>query len=259
MNSGVLFMILEYHRPAKIEDVLRLLARTNPPTYPLGGGTALQRYSSQAIAVVDLQAVGLNTVQRRGNILQVGATLTLQSLADALKSEKLENLAGLEKAITREASYNLRQVGTIAGALVTARGRSPFATALLALDASLGLQPGDEQVGLGDFLPLRAERLSHRLITLITIPLNVRLAYEYIARSSADFPIICAAVAIWTSGRTRVALGGFGNSPVLVFDGTEADGIEIAARDACSQAGDEWASAEYRQEMAGILVKRCVG
>jgi CO/xanthine dehydrogenase FAD-binding subunit len=212
--------------------------------------------------VVDLQSVGLNTIQYQGNTLQIGATLTLQSLADTLKNEKLENLAGLQQAITREATYNLRQVGTVAGALVTASGRSPFATAMLALDAQLrlqpdGNQPGDEQVGLGDLLPVRLERLPHRLITLVSIPLNARLAYEYVARSPADVPIVCAAVAIWPSGRTRVALGGFGDSPVLAFDGSEAEGAEIAASDAYSQAGDEWASAEYRQEVAGVLVKRC--
>jgi CO/xanthine dehydrogenase FAD-binding subunit len=255
-------MILEYHRPSKIEDVMSLLARAEPHTILLGGGTTLERFSTQQIAVVDLQSVGLNTVQIQGNTLQLGATLTLQSLADTLKSEKLENLAGLQQAIAREATYNLRQVGTVAGALVTASGRSPFATAMLALDANLSLQPadsqsGDEQVALGDLMPLRLERLSHRLITLVTIPLNARLAYEYVARSPADIPIVCAAVAIWPSGRTRVALGGFGSSPVLAFDGTEAEGVEIAARAACSQAEDEWASAEYRQEMAGILVKRC--
>jgi CO/xanthine dehydrogenase FAD-binding subunit len=184
--------------------------------------------------------------------------LTLQNLADTLDKEKLANLAGLIQAIAREGTYNLRQVGTVAGALVAASGRSPFATAMLALDASLKLQPGDEQVGLGDLLPMRLERLSHRLVTLITIPLNVKLAYEYVARSPADFPIICAAVSVWPSGRTRLALGGFGSSPVLAFDGSEAEGVEIAARAAYSQAGDEWASAEYRQEIAGVLAKRCV-
>ena len=271
-------MILEYHRPTTIEEVMSLLARTDPPTIPLGGGTALERFSTRAVAVVDLQSVGLNTIQQQGNTLQIGATLTLQSLADTLKNEKLENLAGLQQAITREATYNLRQVGTVAGALVTASGRSPFATAMLALDAQLRLQlaarrsddresadrksadrrSGDEQVGLGDLLPLRLERLPQRLITLVSIPLHARLAYEYVARSPADVPIVCAAVAMWPSGRTRVALGGFGDSPVLAFDGSEAEGAEIAARDAYSQAGDEWASAEYRQEVAGVLVKRCI-
>jgi len=265
-------MILEYHRPSKIEDVLWLLARAEPPTIPLGGGTALERFSSRPIAVVDLQSVGLNTIQRQGNTLQLGATLTLQNLADWLKSEKLENLAGLQQALAHEATYNLRQVGTVAGALVTANGRSPFATAMLALDASVSVQPGDsqsgdsqsgdsqsgdEQVALGDLLPLRIERLLKRLITLVTIPLNARLAYETVARSPADVPIVCAALAVWPSGRTRVALGGFGSSPVLAFDGSEAEGIEIAARAGYSQAEDEWASAEYRGEIAGVLVERC--
>jgi CO/xanthine dehydrogenase FAD-binding subunit len=251
-------MILEYHRPSNIEDVMSLLARPDPLTVPVGGGTTLERFSTRQIAVVDLQSVGLNTVQRQGNTLEMGATLTLQNLADTLKCEKLENLAGLQQAIGREATYNLRQVGTVAGALVTASGRSPFAVAMLALDAYLMLQPGDEQVGLGDLLPFRFEQLSQRLITLITIPLNAHLAYEYIARSPADLPIVCAAVAVWPSGRTRVTLGGFGSSPVLAFDGSEAAGVEIAARAGYSHAGDEWASAEYRQEMAGVLVQRCM-
>jgi CO/xanthine dehydrogenase FAD-binding subunit len=96
------------------------------------------------------------------------------------------------------------------------------------------------------------------LITRITIPLNAHLAYETVARSPADLPIVCAAVAVWPSGRTRAVLGGFGSSPALAFDGTEAEGVEIAARAAYSQAEDQWASAEYRQEMAAVLVKRCV-
>ena len=146
-------MILEYHRPSKIEDVMSLLARMDPPTVLLGGGTTLERFSNQPVAVVDLQATGLNTVQRQGNMLEIGATLTLQKLADTLKIEKLENLADLGQAIAHEATYNLRQVGTVAGALVTANGRSPFAAAMLALDATLWLQPGDEQVCLGDLLP----------------------------------------------------------------------------------------------------------
>ena len=62
---------------------------------------------------------------------------------------------------------------------------------MLALDAGLRLQPGDEQVGLGDLLPLRDERLAHRLITGVSIPLNARLAYDYVARSPADLPIVC--------------------------------------------------------------------
>jgi hypothetical protein len=78
----------------------------------------------------------------------------------------------------------------------------------------------------------------------------VRLAYEYVARTPADWPLVCAGVAAWPSGRTRVALGGFGEAPWLAMDGPTAHGAEFAAADAYSQAGDAWATAEYRREMA---------
>jgi CO/xanthine dehydrogenase FAD-binding subunit len=54
-----------------------------------------------------------------------------------------------------------------------------------------------------------------------------------------------------------MALGGYGTVPIMVFDGTENDGLKRAAMDAYSQAEDKWASSEYRREAAGILAERC--
>ena len=121
---------------------------------------------------------------------------------------------------------------------------------------------------IGDFLPLR--NLQGWLITSVTIPLNVRLAFEYVSRTPADKPIVCAALAQWNSGRTRLVLGGYGNSPLLAMDGTEAEGLDAstadgvlrsaqaAARNAFHEATDEWASAEYRMDIAATLAKRCL-
>jgi hypothetical protein len=52
----------------------------------------------------------------------------------------------------------------------------------------------------------------------------------------------------------------------MVVDGgtagvsSSADGAGIiqTVQDAYSQAGDEWASAEYRQEIAAVLARRCL-
>ncbi len=254
-------MIIEYNRPETIEQALALLGRTAPKTVPLGGGSALNRPSEEALAVVDLQALGLNTCSLQGNTVHLGATLTLQSLLEAFETSTFAGsglLPALAQAVTHEASYNLRQVGTVAGTLVSADGRSPFATALLALDAALTLLPGDETLPVGDVLPLRAERLSGKLIVRVSLPSNARLSYQSVARTPADRPVVCAAVAVWPSGRTRVTLGGYGACPLLAFDGAEPAGAETAARNAFSQASDEWASAEYRQEAAAALVKRAL-
>jgi CO/xanthine dehydrogenase FAD-binding subunit len=84
------------------------------------------------------------------------------------------------------------------------------------------------------------------------------LSYAYSARSAADKPIVCAAAARWPSGRTRIVLGGFGKAPLLVMDGEANEGLLEAAEAAYLTAGDQWASAEYRSETAGVLVERCL-
>lgn len=248
-------MIREYYRPKTLQEALELLAREGLPVYPLGGGTVLNRPSPEPCAVVDLQELGLDGLEVKGNVLHAGATVTLESLLGVPDLPE-----ALQRAIRHEASYNIRQAATVAGSLAAADGRSPFACALLALDASLEIaQPGSqERVSLGDWLPLRRQQGRGRLITSVNFPLNVRLAYESVSRTPADTPIVCAAAARWRSGRTRLALGGFGDAPRLVLDGPEAAGAEQAARDAYSQAGDEWASAEYRAEMAATLSRRCL-
>jgi len=252
-------MIVEYHRPESVEAALQLLNRQQPETLPLAGGSVINQPSTRKIAVVDLQALGLNACESKGNSLHLGATLTLQALQEQCNSVPPINIqTQLLRTIVLEATYNLRQVASVAGTLVAAEGRSPFTTAMLALDAMMNILPGDEQVSLGNLLPFRGERLRGRLIWRVSIPLNAHLAYEYVARTPADLPILCAALASWPSGRMRLAVGGFGAAPILTFDGMDEIGLDLAAQNACSQAGDEWASAEYRMELASTLAKRCL-
>jgi CO/xanthine dehydrogenase FAD-binding subunit len=249
-------MIIEYQRPDTISQALALLARDKPVSYPLGGGTVLNQGLEGDYAVVDLQALGLGTIAKVGNKIQVGATATLQQLLDFLELPD-----GLHTAIKQDATYNLRQMATIAGTIVSATGRSPIATVLLAMDAQLrrlNFDGSEAQVKLGDWLPVREVNRPNVLITHIIFSSQLKIAFAMIARSPADQPIVCAAVALWASGRTRLALGGWGAAPVLAMDGPEAGGIKEAGLNAYSNAGDEWASAEYRQEMAGLLAQRCL-
>jgi CO/xanthine dehydrogenase FAD-binding subunit len=246
-------MIIEYHRPETIDETLSLLRRKLPTTVPLGGGTSLTQPTSESFAVVDLQELGLNKIIKTGREINIGATVTLQQL---LETDFL--FPALKKAIRLEATYNIRHSATTAGILVGADGRSPFSTGMLALSARLIFLPGNEQVYLGDYFPLRNHYRDGRLITSIFIPSNVKFTYHYVARTPADLPIVCASIAHWPSGRTRVALGGLGPSPVLAMDGPDPYGAEQAARSAFEEAVDHWAGGDYRSEVAGILVKRCL-
>ena len=241
-------MITTYHRPTTLDEALILLAQPN--TVPLGGGTLLSHPTVDPVSIVDLQALGLNRIHKKGNSLEIGATVTLQQL---LESEHCPE--ALKTALKLEAPLNLRNSATVAGTLVVADGRSTFACALLALDAKVTVISDQSSViSVGEFLPLRPRGL----ITIITIPLHAKFAFEYVARTPSDKPIVCAALAQWGQGRARLAVGGWGKSPSLAMDGTEAEGLEVAARNACHEAADEWASAEYRMDVASTLAKRCL-
>jgi CO/xanthine dehydrogenase FAD-binding subunit len=63
-------MITMYHRPQTLDEALTLLAQPN--TVPLGGGTLLSHASTSLsatnpVSVVDLQALGLDSINKKGN------------------------------------------------------------------------------------------------------------------------------------------------------------------------------------------------
>ena len=262
-------MITSYHRPKTLEEALTLL--TQPNRIPLGGGTLLSKPTTDPVEVVDLQSLNLDSIKKNGNNLEIGAATTLQQL---LESELCPN--ALKSALKLEAPLNIRNSATVAGTLVACDGRSTFATSMLALDAKLEIKSIDPieliemeteshspkqdvvTLGIGEFLPLRFDHLKGKLITSIILPANVKFAFEYVSRTPADKPIVCAALAQWNSGRTRLVLGGYGKTPLLAMDGTESDGADTAARNAYHEATDEWASAEYRMDVASTLAKRCL-
>jgi CO/xanthine dehydrogenase FAD-binding subunit len=242
-------MITTYHRPKTLDEALTLL--TQPNTVPLGGGTLLSQPTTDPVSVIDLQLLKLDALRVNGNELEIGATCTLQLL---LECEHISE--SLRMAIKLEAPLNIRNSATVAGTIVSSDGRSPFVTMLLASDSRLESRDlKQSQVStLSEYLLTQPKGL----ITSITIPLNIKTAFEYVSKTPNDKPIICASLAQWNSGRTRLALGGYGKIPLLAMDGSEDGGIETAARIAYHEASDEWASAEYRIEMAAVLSKRCL-
>jgi putative selenate reductase FAD-binding subunit len=249
-------MITTYHRPRTLDEALALLKQ--PDTLPLGGGTLLSKPTTDSVSVVDLQALGLDSLRVNGNdpstgsgqVLQIGATCTLQTL---LESEECP--AALKTALKLEAPLNIRNSATVAGTLVASDGRSPLVTSLLAMDAKVTVVSDQQSVvGVGEYLLSKPKGL----ITQVAIPLNAKFAFEYVSKTPADKPLVCAAVSQWNSKRTRLALGGYGKTPLLAMDGTEADGIAAAARNAYHEAQDEWASADYRMDVAAVLAKRCL-
>jgi len=209
-------------------------------------------------AVVDLSALGLSYVKG----LSIGATTTLQTIVDHAELRAYAD-GVLTAAVLDTASRQTREEATLAGSIVAAAGNSPLFTALLALDAHLTARTGrgtrEEEVALPYWTPQ-----PRALIVQITLPAltaRIHAAYEKVARTPADLPIVCVAARASIDHdqlrEIRLALGGVGEKPIVITQ--PAGSIEELAQLAIATvtpADDYFASANYRREMIGVLTKR---
>jgi len=246
-------MIDEYIRPASVEEAVSLLKDSSKPLKPLGGGTGLSRQKSGKFGVVDLQNIGLDIIEQSDQQIKAGTMVRLSTFIGhpAVHPE-------IQRGILIDTTENIRNAATLGGWLVSSDGRSVFSTLLLALDTSMTWEPGAKRVQMGDWLPIRRLESPGVLMTEAAWWVQPYLAFEYVARSPKDRPTLVVAAAQWRSGRTRIALGGYGDAPIIAMDGPEENGVDVASRDAYYDAGDQWASALYRREVASKLALRCL-
>jgi len=249
----------EFFQPKTLAEAIELLERG----VPLAGGTALTPRRGEIPAVIDLRELGLDNLEIQNGTILIGAGLTLQKMVDAVHILPV----ALREVCIKESGWNLRNMATLGGVIMSGDGRSPLLTVLLALRAQVVFEPGGNTVPLVDLLQQREEAGFHHLITAIRLDNPLTLVYEQISRTPADRPIVCAAVAHFPEENAgypfQVALGGFGSHPIRVEEAEsilEDDGDIDAAAEACREvyikAGDAWASSEYRSHTTGVLVRR---
>lgn len=235
--------IRAYHRPATLDDAVSLLASGDSAV--LAGGTVINADPAGPAEVVDLQALGLDTLKSEGGRLQIGAMVRLQALVDGERVPPM-----LRDLARREAASTIRNAATVGGTVAAADPESELLAGLLAYDAivSITRSSGAEDLGLEAVLADRAQ-LQGGIITLISIPTDGIAVAERSGRTPADRPIVMAVARLSDAGELRVAMTGVGATPVL----EDPDSL-----DALDPPSDFRGSAEYRKELAGILVGRVV-
>ena len=249
----------EFFRPKTLAEAIELLDRG----VPLAGGTALTPRRGEISAVIDLRELGLDNLEIQNCTILIGAGLTLQKMVDAVHILPV----ALREVCIKESGWNIRNMATLGGAIMSGDGRSPLLTVLMALRAQAVIEPGGNTIPLDDLLQQREGAGFHHLITAIRLENPSALVYEQISRTSADLPIVCAAVAHFpeekAGNKFQVALGGFGSRPVwveeaecILEDDSDIDAAVEACRKVYMKAGDAWASAEYRSQTCGVLVRR---
>ncbi len=252
--------LTEYHKPTSIDEAIQLLRRPQIRSVPIAGGTQLVPSAAHDIeAVIDLSALNLAYIKSTDQGIAIGAMTTLQRIVeDELVHKYADGV--LVKSILGSASLNTRNAASFAGSIVGAAGSSPLLTTLLALDARLIVRGDREQeVSMANWVAQHGTLILQ--INLPALAAHTHVAYEKVARTPADLPIVCvAARATIDQNRltnVRLALGGVAGKPIVI-EKTEST-IEPAAQlavESIDPPSDYFATAEYRREMIGVLVKR---
>ncbi|NJN92938.1 MAG: hypothetical protein HC875_02035 [Anaerolineales bacterium] len=240
--------IKAYHRPANLEEAIRLLARTGVNTAVVGGGTYITAHMDERVdEVVDLQAVGLTEVSYQDDRLTLGAMVRLQTIVEDTQAPAL-----LREAAHREGPNTFRHAATVGGVVVGAGKESEFLTALLVSEADVQIQSsrGNKSVPLADFLRDVPGSLAGGIITAVSLATSGKTASARVGRTPADQPIVAAAARLSSNGQVHLALCGVAATPILVDPNNVKGTINPPA--------DFRGSSEYRRQIAATLAKRVV-
>lgn len=259
------------HKPASLDAAVEFLQ--TPGTFPLYGGAALQRSARKDVeAVLDLSQLDLAYVTESEHSLRLGSMLTLEQVREACleRSTNAPKLGALAAIIEEELPETLRNTFTLGDLLMERNPQSLTLTLLLALGAVIKRVDVQMHFTVAAWLGLPND-VSRYLIGQVRItrgPARAAIAYEKVARTPADQPVVGAVVYLTPSDESgarfmALALCGVSQTPVpqpnvaQVFAETgdldqALDNLVLAPQ------GDHWGSAEYRAEMARTLSRRVI-
>ena len=269
----MLYNLREYHRPTDLGEAIRLLRREDIHTVAIGGGVSVVGEGTPEIeAVVDLDGLGLDFLEHEGSILRIGTMVRIQTLVETLDSVASGSLA---ETARRMAGWHVRNASTLGGALASGNIHAPLCVMLAALDATVTLYDGKtEQTSTWQVLAERVRQsgLHGELIIAITFdaPPGIGAAYEQVARTPADQPIVSAAAVARPGSRGQVVvttvvgglLHGLATAKGEISEGRLDDVVAQLAdfgEDEAAYQSDYRGSASYRRAAAMILARRTMG
>ncbi|MFI5719375.1 FAD binding domain-containing protein [Nocardia sp. NPDC051750] len=273
----------DYHAPATADEAVALLADLGDEAKIIAGGQSLVPMLALRLAVfdhlVDLRRLDeLRGIESRGDSVWVGAGTTHAAVGRSPEIRREVPL--LHRATPLIGHFQIRNRGTIGGAIAHADAAGEYPVVALALDARMHtLSPrGRRDIAAADYFTgmWSTAMEPDELLTGITFPVwrgRTGFAIEEFARRAGDFAMAGAAIAVRLDADSRVeqvALGLFGLAPTPLRAATaesEVIGRPIAEIDPAavgrsataalnSVPADIHGSAEYRRRIGAVMVAR---
>jgi len=276
----------KYFRPQNIPEALKILEEFQGKARLLAGGTDLilqiRSRDTEPKALVDITRIpGLDEIKLESGAIRIGALVTHAQVA---RSPLLrERALALSEGASQLGSPQIRNMGTVAGNIVSGQPGADTTIPLLALDAKVKVKrkDGERTVPLTEFFLDTGKTVldsTREMVTEIFFsPLaedessvSLRLA----RRKALALPILTITVVVSADmkqkkfNHVRIALGPVAPTPFrareaeqILSSASIADGvIKEAARKASQETNPRTSllrgSEEYRREIIANLVER---
>lgn len=275
-----------FYSPMSPEDAIKYLNGNDGAKMVLGGGTFVHGLVARGLLthithLVDLTNLPLNWIKSTQEKVSLGATTTLQKLADQLPSSDMPWLSGIEDAM-KYPPAQIRNSATLGGNVASGCPFFDLPIVLISLDAVAHVRgsSGTREIPINDlYVSLFQTSLSSdEFVSEITIPRSqnkVASSYEKLETNANDLALVSTGISISLTADGRVneikvvAGGGIGEVPVRCLEsekmllGKVPDEATImacadAAKAEVDPINDHRASAAYRKQMIKVLVERNV-
>ncbi|AGB25894.1 aerobic-type carbon monoxide dehydrogenase, middle subunit CoxM/CutM-like protein [Mycobacterium sp. JS623] len=272
-----------YHRPATVDEAVGLLAEYGEDAKVLAGGQSLVPMLAMRLThfdnLIDISRIGqLLGIDLRDNEVRIGAVTPHAFVG--MDDEVAESVPLLTLATPHIGHFQIRNRGTLGGAIAHADPAAEYAVVALALDAQIeAISPrGARDIPANEFFTGLWENsmATDEILTAVRFPVwgaRSGFAVEEFARRHGDFAIAGAAVAVQLDEDARVSrcgigLLGLGSTPLRGSPAEQAvvgrPVADITADEVGRQAisalteipADLQGSAAYRAKVGAIMVAR---
>lgn len=266
----------EYHKPKTMKEALALLAKYKGKLQPLAGGTDLIVWLKEGVRspehVMDLKALPLDGIQKKGDAVRIGALTTFAELIESpLIREKFPVLWEAARSV---ASTGVRNRATMAGNLCSAVPCMDSAPPLLVYDAVVELQSPkkNRELPLEKFFkgPKKTALAPDELLVAVRLPLPVGKAggaYLKLGRYRGEDLAQVGLAVLALPGEWRLAWGAVGPVParsrliesLLAGKKLSAELLREAGQLVAKEISpitDIRSSKEYRLHMAVVMLER---
>jgi len=268
-----------YEAPSTLNEALSLLAGNEDAKILAGGHSllpAMKLRVAQPAMLIDLGRIGgLSYIRDSGEKIAIGAMATHAEIAASKDLHKNSPL--LAQAATQIGDTQVRNRGTIGGALAQAHPAADYPAAVLALDAEIVAcsNSGERMIAASQFFTgIFATALRNdEIITEVRVPKTTGEAVSYTKfhHPASGYAVVGVAVRVKKSGNKidMAAVGITGVSEVAyratavekALRGKPFSSIADAAEHAAEEASvisDVYASAEYRRHLVCVITKRAL-